>query len=155
LDLVIQYRDDDLLQQLRKALAGKRTSLAVHALSKAAMDPRFGAHVRGRLYTWLESSPSQELVDIVAAVCGGQLGLEKTSMALVRLRRAAQKTQPGSQALSDAFNMLASHRSEPTLKAIHAWHTNDTTHRAASNAFLALAAQESGAKLLYGTPAQN
>ena len=150
LDLVIQYRDDELLRRLRDTLTGEKRPLAVRALSRAALDPRFGAHVRGRLYTWLASSPSQETIDVVAEVCAGPFGVEKPDMALVRLRLAAQKTRPGSQALSDAFTNLATHHPDQVLKAIREWSDKPNSRKAGTNAFLALATQENGLKILYG-----
>ncbi|WP_067823533.1 hypothetical protein [Actinomadura kijaniata] len=149
LDLVIQYRDDELLRSIRTTLTGERRPLAVRALSRAALDPQFGAHVRGRLYTWL-ASPSQETIDLVAEVCGDRFGIEKPDMALVRLRRAAQKSRPGSSALANAFTNLASHHPLQVLEAIRLWSTGTTWARAGNNAFLALASQDQGAEILYG-----
>ncbi|MBB6174843.1 hypothetical protein HNR23_004903 [Nocardiopsis mwathae] len=153
LSLVIEYRDDDLLKKLRDALTGARRPLAVHALSRAALDPRFGAHVRGRLYTWLAHSPSQELVDLVAEVCGGAFGEQKPTMALVRLRRAALKSQPGSLALANAFTNLATHYPSQVLGAIKDWFADSSSRKAAINAFLALASREQGARIIFGVSA--
>ena len=53
-------------------------------LSRAAIDPQFGAHVRASLYSWVKDSRSQ--ADLVAAVCG-QFGEQQPEAALVRLVR--------------------------------------------------------------------
>ena len=59
LDIVIRFRDDTLLRALRDKLTGDKRPIAVRTLSEAALDPRFGAHVRASLYDWARTSRSQ------------------------------------------------------------------------------------------------
>jgi hypothetical protein len=148
LDLVIRYRDDKLLTAMRDTLTGERRPLAVEAFSKAALDPRFSAHVRSRLYTWLKYSPSQELIDVVAEVCGGQFGIQEPDMALTRLRLAAQKSQSGSFELGEAFTSLAMCHPAKVFAAIDGWLSAPSSSRAGINAFLGLALFEEGARVL-------
>ncbi len=148
LDLVIRYRDDKLLTGLRDTLSGERRPLAVEAFSRAALDARFSAHMRSRLYTWLKYSPSQGLIDVVAEVCGGQFGLQEPDMALTRLRLAAQKSQPHSRELREAFTNLAIHHPAKVFAAINGWLSTPSSSRAGINAFLGIATFEEGARLL-------
>jgi hypothetical protein len=148
LDLVIRYRDDKLLIGLRDTLTGERQPLAVEAFSMAVLDARFSTHMRGRLYTWLKSSPSQGLIDVVAEVCGGQFGIQKPDMALTRLRLAAQKSQPGSLELGEALVKLAIHHPAKVFTTIDGWFSTPSSSRAGINAFLRIAAFEEGARLL-------
>jgi len=148
LDLVVRYRDDKLLTGLRDTLTGERRPLAVYAFSRAVLDPRYGAHVRSRLYTWLKRAPSQGLIDVVAEVCGGQFGLQEPDMALTRLRLAAQKSQPGSRELGEAFAILAAHHPGKVLAAIDGWLSTPSWMRAGINAFLGLASFYEGARVL-------
>jgi len=150
LDLVIRYRDESLLRRLRDALIGERRPLAVRAFSAAALDPRFGAQVRARLYTWLAHSPSQAIVDLVAEVSGGRFGQEKPTMALVRLRKAAQESRAGSPALATAFTALAARHPALVSDAIDNWFAATPPPTEAINAHLALASQERGATMLCG-----
>jgi hypothetical protein len=148
LDIVISYRDDSLLRALRDQLTGKRRPLAVRALSKAALDPRFGAHVRASLYDWVTTSKSQDVIDLVAEVCGGIFGEQKPGMALVRLGWAAQKSKPGSPALASALMDLAAIHPEDVLRSISKWFSDSDPPMAGINAFLALASRAQGAALL-------
>jgi hypothetical protein len=148
LDLVIRYRDDRLLAALRDSLTGKRRALAVEVFGVAVLDAHFGAHVRGRLYAWMRYSPSQDLIDVVAEVCGGQFGILEPDMALTRLRLAAQKARPGSRALGEAFARLAIRHPVKVFGAIKNWLSAPSSNWAAINAFLELAAHRDGARAL-------
>jgi hypothetical protein len=148
LDIVISYRDDSLLRALRDKLTGDRRPLAVRALSKAALDPRFGAHVRASLYDWVTTSKSQEVIGLVAEVCGSTFGEQRPGMALVRLGWAAQKSDPGSPALASALTDLAAIHPEDVLRSISKWFSEFDPPTAGINAFLALASRPQGAALL-------
>lgn len=104
--------------------------------------------MRSRLYTWLKYSPSQGLINVVAEVCGGQFGIQEPDMALTRLRLAAQKSQPGSRELGEAFVSLATHHPAKVFAAIDGWLSTPSSSTAGINAFLRLAAFEEGARLL-------
>jgi hypothetical protein len=148
LDIVVSYRDDSLLRALRDKLTGDRRPLAVRVLSKAALDPRFGTHVRASLYDWVTTSKSQEVIDLVAEVCGGTFGEQKPGMALVRLGWAAQKSKPGSPALAIALTDLVTAHPEDVLRSISKWFADSDPPMAGINAFLALASKAQGAALL-------
>ena len=148
LDLAVHYQDDALLRTLRDSLTGDRRQFAVLAFSRAALDPRYGAHVRGLLYDWVTTSLAQEVVDLVADVCGGTFGEEKTGMALVRLGWAAQRSQPGNQALARAFTAIAARHHEEVVESIAKWFIDFNPPTAGINAFLALASTAEGAAML-------
>jgi hypothetical protein len=148
LDIVISYRDDSLLRALRDKLTGDRRPLAVRALSKAALDQRFGAHVRASLYDWVTNSKSQEVIGLVAEVCGGTFGEQRPGMALVRLGWVAQKSNPGAPALASALTNLAAIHPDDVLRSISKWFSDSDPPTAGINAFLALASRPQGAALL-------
>lgn len=148
LDIVIRFRDDALLRALRDKLTGDKRPIAVRTLSQAALDPRFGAHVRASLYAWARTSRSQ--ADLVAEVCGGAFGDQQPEMALVRLGWAAQNSLPDSSALASALASLAARHPEAVLRSIAKWFDDDDRLTAGINAFLALASTSGGAALLCG-----
>jgi hypothetical protein len=148
LDIVIGFRDDDLLRALRDQLTGDKRPVAVRTLSRAALDPRFGAHVRASLWHWARASKSQ--ADLVAEVCGGTFGDQQPDRALVRLGWAAQTSQPDSPALASALASLAARHPEAVLGSIARWFDDDDRLTAGINAFLALASTSAGAALLCG-----
>jgi hypothetical protein len=148
LDIVIRFRDDALLRALRDKLTGDKRPIAVRTLSQAALDPRFGAHVRASLYAWAKTTRSQ--ADLVAEVCGGAFGDQQPEMALVRLGWAAQNSLPDSPALASAVASLASRHPEAVLRSIAKWFDDDDRLTAGVNAFLALASTSAGASLLCG-----
>ena len=158
-DLVIRYRDDRLLTGLRDMLTGERRSLAVEVFNRAVLDARFGAHMRSRLYSWLKHAPSQGLINVVAEVCGGQFGIQEPDMALTRLRLAAQKSEPGSFELGEAFAKLAMHHPTKVFATIDSWFSTPSWTRAGINAFLGLASMDRGARVIcekatnFGDPA--
>jgi hypothetical protein len=147
LDIVIRFRDDTLLRALRDKLTGEKRSIAVQMLSAAALDPRFGAHVRASLYDWARTLRSQ--ADLIADVCGSTFGEQMPGMALVRLGWAAQNSQPGSPALATALASLAARNPEAVLASIAKWFADYDPPTAGINAFLALASAEEGAALLF------
>ncbi len=150
LGLMIQFRDDTLLTGLRDKAARKRDSRVLDMLSDAALDPRFGAHVRSRLYTWLTGNPTPGVIDAVTEVCGGPLGVHKPKVALVRLRLAALKASEVRPTLTNTLATLADRNSALVLDAIARWFSEPTSERAGINAFLALASSEKGATILFG-----
>lgn len=148
LDIVIRFRDDTLLRALRDKLTGDKRPIAVRTLSRAALDPRFGAHVRASLYGWARTSRSQ--ADLVAEVCGGAFGDQQPEMALVRLGWAAQNSLPDSPALASALASLAARHPEAVMRNIAKWFADYDPPTAGINAFLALASTSAGAALLCG-----
>jgi hypothetical protein len=148
LDVAVSYRDDTLLRTIRDKLTNDRRSLAVYALSAAAIDPRFGAHVRASLYRWATANRDQRVIDLVAEVCGSTFGERMPGMALVRLGWAAQKSQPGSRALARALAALAGHHPDEVLASLSKWFSDFDPPTAGVNGFLALASTENGATLL-------
>jgi hypothetical protein len=148
LDIVIRFRDDDLLRALRDKLTGDKQPIAARLLSRAAVDPQFGAHVRSSLYSWVKDSRSW--ADLVAAVCGGEFGEQQPEMALVRLGWAAQNVGPGSPALAKALASIATRQPAVVLESIAKWLDDKNRLTAGINAFLALASISTGAALLSG-----
>lgn len=150
LDLALYYRDSSLLRRIRDALAAEKRWLAVRVFSDMVLDPRYGAYVRGCLYRWLAHSPSQDVIDLVAEICGGRLGIEKPDMALVRLQRAALKSTPDNKVLADAFTALAECHPGKFFPTISTWFSEFSTRGAAIVAFLGLASTDAGVRLLCG-----
>ena len=148
LDIVIRFRDDSLLRALRDNLTGDKQPIAVRLLSRAAIDPQFGAHVRASLYNWVKDSRSQ--ADLVAAVCGGQFGEQQPEAALVRLGWVAQNSGPDSSALAGALASIATRHPAVVLESIAKWLDDNNRLTAGINAFLALASPGTGAALLCG-----
>lgn len=148
LDIVIRFRDDSLLRALRDNLTGDKQPIAVRLLSRAAIDPQFGAHVRASLYNWVKDSRSQ--ANLVAAVCGGQFGEQQPETALVRLGWVAQNSGPDSSALAGALASIATRHPAVVLESIAKWLDDNNRLTAGINAFLALASTSTGAALLCG-----
>jgi hypothetical protein len=146
LDIVVRFRDDDLLRALRDKLTGDKQPIAERLLSRAAVDPQFGAHVRSSLYSWVKDSGSW--ADLVAAVCGGEFGKQQPGMALVRLGWAAQNSGPDSPALAKALASIATDHPADVLESIAKWLDDKNRLTAGINAFLALASISTGAALL-------
>ncbi|WP_157574021.1 hypothetical protein [Nocardia jejuensis] len=146
-DLVVSFRDDALLRKLRDALVGQRRSLAVEVFTRGALDPRFGPHMRACLNTWARSTSSSD-IDLVTEICGGRFGEVMPEPALVRLRHTAQRSAPGSVVLAGAVNRLAVAEPSKTLQAICAWMGESTAEISGVHAFLALASDAEGARLL-------
>ena len=148
LDIVVRFRDDDLLRALRDKLISDKQPIAARLLSRAAVDPQFGAHVRSSLYSWVKDSRSW--ADLVAAVCGGEFGEQQPGMALVRLGWAAQNSGPDSPALAKALASIAARHPAAVLESIAKWFDDKNRRTAGINAFLALASTSTGATLLSG-----
>jgi hypothetical protein len=146
LDIVVRFRDDDLLRAFRDKLIGDKQPIAVRLLSQAAVDPQFGAHVRSSLYNWAKDSRSW--ADLVAAVCGGEFGEQQPGMALVRLGWAAQNSGPNSRELAKALASIAAHHPAVVLESIAKWLDDKNRLTAGINALLALASTSAGAALL-------
>jgi hypothetical protein len=150
LDIVISCRDDALLRALGDKLTGDRRPLAVRALSTAALDPKFGAHVRTSLYEWATTVKDQRVIDLVIEVCGGTFGERMPGIALVRLGWAAQASQSGSLALAIALTTLASRYPDEVLASLDRWFSVFAPPTAGINGLLALASSQQGAALLCG-----
>ena len=146
LDIVVRFRDDDLLRALRDKLTGDKQPIAARLLSRAAVDPQFGAHVRSSLYSWVKDSRSW--ADLVAAVCGGEFGEQQPAMALVRLGWAAQNSGPDSPVLAKTLASIAARHPGVVLENIAKWLDDRNRLTAGINAFLALASTSTGAALL-------
>ncbi|GAA4049100.1 hypothetical protein [Nonomuraea soli] len=149
-DLGIHYRAGEVFKQLRDTLAPKRRALAVRALSTAALDERFGSYMRSRLYTWLYGSPTQDVIDLVAEVCGGSFGAKMPGPALARLRLAGERSVFASEAVSTAWVCLATAHPQLVRAAIESWLADGRYPRAGLVAFMALAATSAGSALLLG-----
>jgi hypothetical protein len=149
-ELGVHHRAGEIFKQLRDTLAPRRRSLAVRALSAAALDERFGSYVRSRLYTWLYGSPAQEVIDLVAEVCGGSFGTKMPDRALARLRLAGEHSAFGSEAVIEAWISLTTAHPALVRAAIESWLTDDRYPRAGLVAFMALASTSVGSALLFG-----
>ncbi|MBD3148443.1 hypothetical protein [Microbispora bryophytorum] len=149
-ELGTHHRAGDVFKQLRDTLAPRRRALAVHALSKAALDERFGSYVRSRLYTWLYGSPTQEVIDLVAEVCGGSFGAKMPHRALARLRLAGEHSAFGAEAVAEAWVSLAIAHPELVRAAVASWLINGRSSRPGLVAFMALASTSVGSALLFG-----
>ncbi|MEV7968268.1 hypothetical protein AB0O34_20130 [Sphaerisporangium sp. NPDC088356] len=152
LDLALHFRDGEIIKRLRYVLLANNRSFLAQAFSNAAIDPRFGSYIRARLYTWLATNPPQQLVELVAEVCGGVFGEKEPVTALVRLQRAALKTKDAdSEILAKAFTSLAiKHRRIVFDTVIGGWLGKPATERAGIVAVLGLASTDDGITALCG-----
>ncbi|MEU0486142.1 hypothetical protein ABZ260_44135 [Streptosporangium sp. NPDC006013] len=152
LDLALHFRDGEIIKRLRRVLLANNRSFLAQALSNAAIDPRFGPYIRARLYTWLTNNPPQQLVELVAEVCGGVFGEKEPAMALVRLQRAALKTKDvDNEILAKAFTSLAGkHRQIVFDTVIGGWLDKPATERAGIVAVMGLASTDDGITALCG-----
>ncbi|MFC8336709.1 hypothetical protein ACFUJX_06865 [Streptomyces rubiginosohelvolus] len=149
LGLSKELHDNDIIDSIGSELAGHRLSLAVEALTAAAIDPTLGKYVRGRLYRWmLPKKPAPAIVDLVTRICGGELATHQPSIAMTRLARAAVHTPFLSPAMVDAFRHLARINQAEVTKALEAWLAEEPVKRHGLVAFLSLAATDEGARLL-------
>ena len=148
LELAVGFHDDQLLIAIRNMSGTRGRQLAAALLGKAVVNPRSAAYVRSRLYAWLKGQPSQDVIDVTAAVCGGEFGRLEPDMALTRLRLAAQGAAPGSEAVAAAFVSMAETSPGKVLTAIGAWLAKPGQARAGVIAFLALSSKEAGAVVI-------
>ncbi|MER6047721.1 hypothetical protein K2224_37695 (plasmid) [Streptomyces sp. BHT-5-2] len=151
LDLSKALHDNDIIDSIGSELAGRRLSLAVEALTSAALDPALGKYVRGRLYRWmLPKEPSPAMVDLVTRICGGELATHQPSIAMTRLARAAVHAPFLSAPMVEAFLHLAQINQAEVTKALETWLAEEPIKRHGLVAFLSLAATDEGAQLLLG-----
>ncbi|MEU9619716.1 hypothetical protein [Streptomyces sp. NPDC048155] len=151
LELSKELHDNDIIDSIGSELVGRRLSLAVEALTSAALDPALGKYVRGRLYRWmLPKEPSPAIVDLVTRICGGELATHQPSIAMTRLARAAVHAPFLSAPMVDAFRHLAQINQAEVTKALQVWLAEEPVKRHGLVAFLSLAATDEGAQLLLG-----
>ncbi|MRH92814.1 hypothetical protein GFY24_36265 [Nocardia sp. SYP-A9097] len=148
-EIVVDRRDDYLMRCLRDKLVAGRRNLAVRVFTRGALDPRFGTHMRERLNTWVKGSPTADTVELVTEICGGLFGAEMPDQALVRLRHAAQRSQPDNPTLVQTINALAALHPRKVLLAIDAWISNANSELAGINCLLALASRPEGVQFLH------
>ncbi|MFB7010273.1 MULTISPECIES: hypothetical protein [unclassified Streptomyces] len=152
LELSRQLHDNSIIDEIAKDVSERRMSLAVEALTAAALDPVLGKYVRDRLYRWmLSSKPSSAMVDLVTQICGGELAVRQPSIAMTRLARAAVHAQYPSRPMADTFRRLAEINPAEVAKALETWLTEEPAKKHGLVAFLSLAASDEGTRLLLGT----
>ncbi|MGC0419433.1 hypothetical protein [Embleya sp. AB8] len=148
LQLAIAQPHGGILEEIGTVLVGRRRPLAVETLSAAALDPQIGPIVRNLLYVWAKAASTNERITLVTEICGGKLGVEKPTIALTRLRWAAEQGGFGFPAAISAFSRLASARPDEVRGAVVAWLGDEKLAHQALVVFLALASSDEGAILL-------
>ncbi|MFE0188300.1 hypothetical protein [Streptomyces sp. NPDC058989] len=151
LELSRELHDTSIIDSLAKEVSERRISLAVEALTSAALDPVLGKYVRGRLYRWMLGKPSSAMVDLVTQICGGELAVRQPSIAMTRLARAAVHAPYPSRPMVDTFRRLTQIHPTEVAKALETWLTEEPAKKHALVAFLSLAATDEGTQLLLGT----
>jgi len=119
---------------------GKHRDLAAEILNGTVLDPVLGTRVRRKLLDWSDISDGP-LLELVAEICGGEFGRERTGRALKRLDNIlAKNATPASvRAAQHALRTLASN-DELRPKVVDAVHGLLKTDRSpvSTAAFLAL-----------------
>lgn len=89
--LAIRQGDDDLIRHATKSWATNRQeSLAVVALTEAAVSTSIGRATRQQMYNWANRATTEHPLKLtIAAVCGGPFGKNYPRNAMTRLRRLA------------------------------------------------------------------
>jgi hypothetical protein len=151
LELGLSRGDASIIKTLGTKLAATRQALAVEVLTKAALDPGSGAFTRGLLYNWAASTTQRELV---VAVCGGRLGVEKPDIALTRLWRAASLTPNDVEALAVAFKSLISTSPAVVLEALKAWLKEKANDVRTLGVVVAIGSTETGSAFLVRSLAE-
>ncbi|TDC29742.1 hypothetical protein E1261_15115 [Kribbella albertanoniae] len=147
LSLGLSRNDSTIIRTLSTGLTETRIDLAVEVLTEAALDTQTGAFTRSMLYNWA-SSPAQR--NLVAAVCGGRLGVERPDIALTRLWRTSDLSSVDNQALIDAFSTLIDRRASVVLEALRAWLKTKVQDAKTLGAVLAIASSDNGSAFLLG-----
>jgi len=148
--LAAEGSDNELLKTLHTDLTSARRALAVRALTAAALDPEHGAYVRNQLYRWVKGKTSEDVLSLVAKICGGELGVQRPDIALTRLRLVAEHAPGDCPELDEALSRLAEVHPTETLKAVHNWLDDPELRNAGRCAFLVLAGSTQGRALLLG-----
>ncbi|WDT58099.1 hypothetical protein [Streptomyces sp. G7(2002)] len=133
-----------IVMQWTEANSAQHQRLAIGVLEAMAIDPVIGVSVRKLLYDWAgKKTASEALVETIAGVCAGALGLNYPRVALTRLRLLASRSdQRGAAAVAQAIRSLAeeSDLSDLVLSEIVDWAESDSQamQQAGATAFLAL-----------------
>ncbi|MER7651497.1 MULTISPECIES: hypothetical protein [Streptomyces] len=151
LELSRELHDNSIIDSIAKEVSERRMSLAVKALTKAALDPVLGKYVRERLYRWMLGKPSPAMVDLVTQICGGELADRQPSIAMTRLARAAVHAPYPSRPMVDTFRRLAQINPTEVTKALETWLTEEPAKKHGLVAFLSLAASDEGTQFLLST----
>lgn len=142
--LILRLQDTDLLVSLRDLAVGQnRQNVIVRVMVAAAADEHMGRRAWNLLYDWASQRP--EYQQVVIAVCRELLSV-KEDMAMVRLRRVANKTaDTGIRA--QVLDVLRGMPADPDATArfadvVAAWQKADPASRAAKLSLLALLGAE-------------
>lgn len=148
--LASDLTDTHLLKAVASGLPATRRSLAVEAVTTAALSPEHGAYVRNQLYRWVKGKPSGEILSLVAETCGGELGLQRPGIALTRLCLVAEHAPHDCPELTKALSQLAKAHPTEVIEAVHTWLDDAELSNAGRRAFLALADCAQGRTLILG-----
>lgn len=124
--------------------SSKNIHLAQSMLEQTAIHPVVGPKVRRKLLGWSHIGNPQ-LAEITAKVCGGELGITMTDVAMTRLLNGLQHRET---AVNDAAKRSLVHLAGRddirlrTLRTIVGWLKNATAIRAASTAFVTVITDE-------------
>ncbi|MFI5729272.1 hypothetical protein ACIA49_04065 [Kribbella sp. NPDC051587] len=146
-DLAVSHRHVEIIRELGSELAGSRLSLAVDKLTEAALAPESGIFTRNLLYRWATST-SEDQRQLVIAVCGGRLGVEKPDIALTRLWWTAELTAKPDKTLVGAFSSLVTYQPMVTLEALKAWFKAKGEDPKTLGVVIAIADSDLGARFL-------
>lgn len=117
-------------------------ALATQMLDDTCLDPVVGARVRTKMLAWADQkTTSERLVDIVIAVCQGELGYQRTALALLRLKKILLRTNASAFTgkVAEAIVAIAHHpdRRRMVLSEVIGW-MGDTNPVPGRVGFLAL-----------------
>jgi len=114
---VVVNRADQWIAQGR----GSYWKLAIDLLTRVAVHPVIGGEVRAKLAGWAEAKSMPLRQRAVAEVCGGELGLQLTGIALTRIRYVldnAEAVEPRQAAITALRNLARRGDGSVTIRVL-------------------------------------
>ncbi|MER7015907.1 hypothetical protein ABT324_31110 [Saccharopolyspora sp. NPDC000359] len=134
LAVATEFNDPDVITDVGRAWAARKSETAARLLTNSALDPVLGRRTRAALKEWATSSPSAAVAAVVASVCGGDLARVDLQLCLTRLRHlAAFGSNERVSALGTQAVRTLAEREETApgvLARVRRWCTYPTTSQA-------------------------
>lgn len=103
--------------QIQAKEGGAHRELAVRIIDEAVLDPGIGTAIRNTLLDW-SSVKDPVRLDLVAAVCGEKLGIERTDLALKRLGKILANNDATPEVIQAAGRSLGSLAARRDLRPV-------------------------------------
>ncbi|MDA3649937.1 hypothetical protein LZ318_03340 [Saccharopolyspora indica] len=131
LAVATEFNDPDVIIDVGRAWASRKSETAARLLTNSALDPILGRRTRAALKDWATSSPTAAVAAVVASVCGGDLAQVDLQLCLTRLRYlAASGSNERVSALGTAAVRTLAEREETApgvLTRVRSWCTYPAT----------------------------